>query len=89
MNNEEIAKFLKTSNPEALAAQVVVYRALGINKQLAIQCMQELQYREKQPGYSFNYSEYIEIELKKFPQKESKPQYDIIKQIFKIGIDNV
>lgn len=88
MNNEEIAKFLKNSDPPTLAAQIVIYRALGIHKQLAIQCMQELQYREKF-GCTFDYNLYIENELNKFPQKIEPSQQDIFKNLFKIGIQNI
>lgn len=57
-------------NSQALASQVVVYRALGFNKDLAIQCMAELS-RRAQAGEQFEYETFIETELAKIPKPKS------------------
>jgi len=59
----------KLSN-ESLAAQVVVFRLLGINKDLSILCMEEL-VKRKQLGDTFDYDSWIKIELEKSPKPES------------------
>jgi hypothetical protein len=51
--------------PEDLAAYVVVYRALGINKEFAIICMEELSRRRKN-GDDFEYEDYISEQLRVF-----------------------
>ena len=58
---------LKEASNEALAAQIVVYRALGFNAELAIQCMQELANRRFQ-GNIFDYESFIDQELNKLPK---------------------
>jgi hypothetical protein len=55
---------LEKNKSEDLAAQIVAYRALGINKDVALKCMEELSNRRKN-GDDFNFEEYIELELKK------------------------
>lgn len=51
----------------ALAAQVVVYRSLGLNKETAMLCMAELD-RRRLAGDQFDFSFFIEEELKKIPK---------------------
>lgn len=61
---------IKTSSSETLAAHVVVYRALKMNKDIAIACMEELAKR-KSEGDSFDFDSYIETELAKIPKPQS------------------
>lgn len=70
---------VKTSS-ESLAAQIVVYRSLGLNKKLAIACMQELSARRK-AGDTFEYEKFIEEELKKIPKSNSMDLTKITKDI--------
>lgn len=60
-------KTLQSASSDVLAARVVVYRSLGVGKDLAIQCMAELD-RRRAAGDSFNYEDYIEIEVAKIPK---------------------
>lgn len=66
---------IKNFSSKALAAHVVVYRLLGLNKDLATKCMIELSNR-KAAGDEFDYDAYITDELKKSPkpylEKEEK-----------------
>jgi hypothetical protein len=59
MNNEDI----KTASSKVLAAQVVAYRLININKELAIECMGELSSR-RAAGEEFDYESYIEENIK-------------------------
>ena len=56
---------------EALAAQVVVYRAFGLHHDTAKHCMSEL-LRRQQAGSVFDFEIYIEEQRKLLPQTESK-----------------
>lgn len=58
---------LKSAKNEALCAQVIIYKALGIHKQSAIQCMEEIAKR-KSDGDSFEFEKFIDEELAKFPK---------------------
>lgn len=60
---------LGSSFSESLAAQVVVYRSLGLNKEIAILCMAELA-RRRGLGEDFKYEEYIESEVAKIPRMQ-------------------
>ena len=55
----------------ALAANVVVYRSLGINKELSLACMSELLRREKF-GDNFKFEDFIDRELAKMPERPPK-----------------
>ena len=55
------------STSETLAAHVVVYRALNIEKEIALLCMKELARRRKH-GESFDYESYIEEKIKMIPK---------------------
>lgn len=52
------------SPSDALAAYVVAYRALGVNKELAVACMEEL-VKRRQNGDNFDFESYIETETAK------------------------
>lgn len=54
----------------ALAAHVVVYRTLGLNKELAIASMSEL-LRRQQQGDSFDFDTFIQAEVAKVPRSQS------------------
>ena len=53
---------LSTINSKILAAQVVAYKLLGINKKLSLQCMQELHLRRTK-GDDFDYESFIENQI--------------------------
>ncbi len=63
-DNVDISK----ANSEFLAVGVITYKTLGINKEFALACMQELATRRKN-GEDFNYEDYIDEEIKKFPTR--------------------
>lgn len=52
--------------PEWLAAQVVLYRVLNMEKQTALACMAELA-RRRESGDPFEFENYIEDQVKKLP----------------------
>jgi len=58
-NNEDI----KAASSKVLAAQVVAYRLINVNKELAIKCMEELS-RRRAEGEAFDYESYIEEKTK-------------------------
>lgn len=58
---------IKKAGSKNLAGYVVVYRSLGIYKELSIKCMQELMDR-RVGGDEFNFEEYIEEQLKNIPK---------------------
>jgi hypothetical protein len=52
---------------ETLAAYVVIYKALGMDKEIALLCMRELAVRRKL-GQDFDYESFIEQEVEKIPK---------------------
>lgn len=60
-------------NSETLASAIVAYKAFGLNKDYALQCMQELAKR-RSSGDTFLFEEFIEQELNKL---EKPPQNNI------------
>jgi hypothetical protein len=68
-NQEEIDinEYCAKADSKALAAQVVVYRLLHINKELAKSCMEELT-RRSNAGDQFDYEKYIEEKLASMPK---------------------
>ena len=68
------------STSEALAAHVVLYRALNIDRELALLCMEELSKRRKF-GYDFDYESFIEDELEKIPKMRNINLPEIGKKI--------
>lgn len=58
--------WLLQASSDALAAHIVLYKALGMNKLTAISCMQELG-RRRQLEEDFDYESFIEIESSKIP----------------------
>jgi hypothetical protein len=71
---------LKKLSNECLAAQIVVFRLLGLNKDISISCMEELMQRE-QDGDTFDYNSWIKNELKKSPKPESEDPNKLIKSL--------
>ena len=83
MTNEE---YVKAAGSKELAARIVVYRLLKIDKELAIMCMSELSAREK-AGDTFDYNTYIETELANSPKPYAeKTIMDFLKSVSKNGI---
>jgi hypothetical protein len=58
---------VKNTNSESLAAYIVLYRSLGIGKNLALACMTELSTRRSN-GDDFNFEAFIEEEVGKIPK---------------------
>lgn len=69
----------KTS--EDLAAHVVAYRSLGIDKKFALVCMAELA-RRRELGEDFNFEDFIDQETKKMPKMHD---LDLVKQAASIN----
>lgn len=67
MNNEEVKEQIKSAKSKILAGYVITYRLLGLYKELAEECMEELLLR-RENGDNFNFEEYIEDELKNSPK---------------------
>lgn len=57
-------------NSRNLAAHIVVYKSLGIDKDLALLCMEELAKRRAN-GEDFDFEDFVETELVKIPKIES------------------
>ena len=55
------------STSETLAAHVVIYKTLNMDKEIALLCMKELAHR-RELGEDFDYETYIEEEIKKIPK---------------------
>ncbi len=63
-----------------LAAYVVLYKSLGMHKEIALICMQELSDR-RASGDAFEFEKFIEEELKKLPKYEGFDIKNIISLI--------
>ena len=68
------------STSKTLAAHVVIYKALNMDKELALLCMKELAIR-RELGQDFDYESYIEEELSKFPKMRGTNLPDIGRRI--------
>lgn len=81
--------FLKEANSKALATQIVIHRLLGIRKDLAIKCMQELKRREVEDKDDFNYLLFIEDELEKSPKPElPKDNVNLLNNLFNTSLND-
>ena len=69
---------IATSESKNLAAYVVVYRSLGMNKDISIACMEELMKR-KAAGDDYDFEAYIDEEVAKIPQPKGMDYAKIIK----------
>jgi len=77
---------LKDIDSKALGAHVVVFRLLGINKELAVECMEELCIR-RDHGDDFNFEQYIEEELKDMPSPTiNEKDKSILSKLFKTDL---
>ncbi len=72
---------ISTSTSKTLAAHVIVYRALGMNKDIAIACMQELAKR-KNDGDDFDFEDFIDNELKKIPKQKNTDYAQVIRDMY-------
>lgn len=84
---EKLKQFLDLMQASSggLAAMVVAYKTLGINKEMALHCMTELGRRRKL-GEDFNFEEFIEEESKKV-QKFQPMDLSKIAQSFSTNIN--
>lgn len=90
MNDDVESKTMqrKLEIPQAaskvLAAHIVVYRTLGIEKDFAVTCMEEL-VRRRALGDDFDYETYIDEEVKKIPKIDDESMAAISRQIYNIN----
>lgn len=70
MLNEKESKKIAELSSKTLCAHIVAYRALGLNKEISIECMKELKKREDD-GDGFDYYKFIEDEMVKIPKSAS------------------
>jgi hypothetical protein len=69
---------------QLLAARVVLYRALGYEKEKAIEAMKELTLR-KQAGDEFDFEQYISEKLQEFPKSTFNSNVsDAVRKAFKV-----
>ncbi len=84
--DNELEDFNKIDS-KTLAATIVAYRYLGLNKDRAKKSMQELLLRENK-GDSFNYEKYIQDQIKELPDlselknKRKSSSNDLLKNVF-------
>tara|TARA_Y100000310_G_C20364424_1_gene660497 strand:+ start:14 stop:340 length:327 start_codon:yes stop_codon:yes gene_type:complete len=71
---------VKTSTSETLAAHVVLYRSLNMNKDIAIACMEELMKRKKN-GDDFDFETHIDNEVAKVPKPKNADYAKIIRDM--------
>lgn len=64
---EELQDSIKKAESKDLAAQVVIYRALKLRKEIATLCMQELALRRKN-GEDFDYESWIDEKVAELPK---------------------
>lgn len=62
--------WMSQANSEALAAHIVLYKVLGINKMTAVECMRELG-RRRQLGEEYEYEKFIDDEAGKIPKVQN------------------
>lgn len=90
-SEQELIQEIPQANSEVLAAHVVVYRTLGINRELAKACMQELANRRK--FSDFDYEGFIEEKVKEIPLTKKldtvKTSQAIQKQVQGINVRRV
>lgn len=77
LNKEKSKDLLKVSRllsvgfstSESLASHIVVYKTLGIDRELAQVCMKELA-RRRNLGENFDYEQFIEDKIKEIPKMQ-------------------
>lgn len=83
-----INKDLSKASSQFLAAIIVVYKALGLDRDHAIACMNELAKR-KNDGDVFDYDKYIDDNLKKFPISKHNDVSSVLKMVKKVIGENL
>lgn len=73
-----------SNSSESLAVCVITYRALGIDKGLAIVCMEELA-RRRQMGEEFDYESFIEENVSEMPQMKGINLTEMGKRVMKFN----
>ena len=68
------------STSKTLAAHIVIFKVLGIDREIAILCMKELA-RRREYGQDFDYETFIEEELTKIPKMKGLNMPEIGKKI--------
>lgn len=82
---EQLNDLIKSSSDESLATRVVIYRLLGLQKSLAILCMQELEKR-RLAGNTFDFNSYIQEALDQSPKPEiNKKNMSLISNLLKMN----
>jgi hypothetical protein len=80
-------EIISSMTNEALAANVVAYKSLSLNKEFAKKCLAELVLRKSQ-GDSFDYEKFINEELEKLPKVKNTDYnglFSILKNQFKVS----
>lgn len=76
---------IKQAKSKDIANYVVIYKILGIHRELSIECMEEL-HRRKQAGDDFDYMSYIDEEVEKSPKSQmSDKDKNILLGMFKMN----
>lgn len=81
MEQKELNETISSMSSQALAAHIVAYKFLGINRNIALACMQEIANRKNQ-GDQFDYDDFIAQELEKLPKPQTMDHNSIL-SIFK------
>jgi hypothetical protein len=68
--SENIAVPIERRKSETLAAHIVIYKTLNIDRETALLCMAELG-RRRALGDEFDYETFIEAEVEKIPKVNS------------------
>lgn len=86
LSDEELKESCKQMDSKSLATRVAVWRHLGLQKRLAIQCMEELSER-REAGDNFDYELHIQNKLQQFPAATIDPkQRSILASLLKDGL---
>jgi hypothetical protein len=79
-SEQELIEDVPLADSKVLAAQVVVYRTLGIHKELAKACMAELSARRK-GGEEFEYEDFIDEKVGEMPKPQNTNFLSITKDL--------
>jgi len=88
MVSDDMKEKMKTAPSKVLAAHVVLYRGLKMEKELALLAMHELSKR-KVAGDDFDFEAYIKEELDKLPKRTEMDLTNVMKGINIDGIMNI
>jgi len=76
---------IRQAKSKDIANYVVIYKILGIHRELSIKCMEEL-HRREQAGDDFDYTAYINKEVEKSPKSQmSDKDKNILLGMFKMS----